>query len=135
MDAIRQVVAEMKAEERALLSIRDRRSNETARTLLTTLGIGCGLLFAFLILIWYLIRADLTRRNRAEAAIREREARIRRLIDANLIGVLFSDDEHVTDANGAFLSIVGIDREELEAARAPALRLHRARVQGPRREL
>jgi len=111
MDAIRQVVAEMKAEERALLSIRDRRSNETTRTLLTTLGIGCGLLFGFLILIWYLIRADLTRRNRAEAAIREREARIRRLVDANLIGVIFSDDDHVTDANGAFLSIVGIDRE------------------------
>lgn len=111
MDAIRQVVVEMKAEERALLAIRDRRSSETARTLLTTLGIGCGLLFGFLILIWYLIRADVTRRNRAEAAIREREERIRRLIDANLIGVLFSDDGHVTDANEAFLSIVGIDRE------------------------
>ncbi len=111
MDAIRQLVVEMKAEERALLSIRDRRSSETARMLLTTLGIGCGLLFGFLILIWYLIRADLTRRNRAEAAIREREARIRRLIDANLIGVLFSDEGKVTDANGAFLSIVGIDRE------------------------
>jgi PAS domain S-box-containing protein len=111
MDSIRQLVVEMKAEERALLSIRDRRSSETARTLLTTLGIGCGLLFGFLILIWYLIRADVTRRNRAEAAIREREARIRRLIDANLIGVLFSDDGHVTDANGAFLSIVGMDRE------------------------
>ena len=41
MDAIRQLVVEMKAEERALLSIRDRRSSETARTLLTTLGIGC----------------------------------------------------------------------------------------------
>ncbi|MGE5717782.1 MAG: CHASE3 domain-containing protein [Acidobacteriota bacterium] len=111
MDAIRQLVVEMKAEERALLSIRDRRSSETARTLLTTLGIGCVLLFGFLILIWYLIRADLRRRNSAEAAIREREARIRRLIDANLIGVLFSDDGRVTDANGAFLSMVGIDRE------------------------
>ncbi len=111
MDAIRQLITEMKAEERALLAVRDRRSSETARTLLTTLGIGCGLLFGFLILIWYLIRADLARRNSAEAAIREREARIRRLIDANLIGVLFSDDGHVTDANGAFLSIVGIDRE------------------------
>jgi PAS domain S-box-containing protein len=111
MDAIRQLVVEMKAEERALLTIRDRRSSETARTLLTTLGIGCGLLFGFLILVWYLIRADVTRRNSAEAAIREREARIRSLIDANLIGVLFSDDGHVTDVNGAFLSIVGMDRE------------------------
>ena len=59
---------------------------------MTTLGIGGALLFAFLILIWWLIRSDLARRNRAEAAIRDREARIRRLVDANLIGVLFSND-------------------------------------------
>ncbi|MFI5119440.1 MAG: CHASE3 domain-containing protein [Thermoanaerobaculia bacterium] len=111
MDAIRQLVVEMKAEERALLSIRDRRSSETAHTLLTTLGIGCALLFGFLVLIWYLIRADVKRRNSAVATIRERETRIRRLIDANLIGVLFSDGGGVTDANEAFLSIVGLKRD------------------------
>jgi PAS domain S-box-containing protein len=111
MDSLRQLVAEMRNAERALLASRDRRSGNTARTLLTTLGIGCSLLFAFLILIWYLIRTDFARRNRSEATIREREARIRRLIDANLIGVVFSDDIGITEANGAFLSIVGIERD------------------------
>ncbi len=111
MNALRQLDSDMKSAERALLEARDRRSGRTARTLLATLAIGCLLLFAFLILIWYLIRTDLAQRNRSEAAIRERETRIRRLIDANLIGVLFSRGAHVTDANGAFLSMVGIERE------------------------
>ena len=111
MEEIRVLVAKMRAEERELLRARDERSGSTARSLMTTLGIGGALLFAFLIVIWWLIRSDLARRNRAEAAIRDREARIRRLVDANLIGVLFSNDGGVTDANDAFLSIVGLDRE------------------------
>ena len=111
MDALRKLDAEMKSAERVLLASRDRRSGKTVRTFLTTLTIGCGLLFAFLVLIWYLVRTDLARRNRSEAAIREHEARIRHLIDANLIGVLFSDDAGVTDANETFLSMVGIERE------------------------
>lgn len=111
MRELQQVIAAMKSEEKDLLAVRNERSGATARSLLTTLGIGCALLFVFLILIWWLIRSDLSRRNRTEAAIRDREARIRRLIDANLIGVLFSDDTGVTDANAAFLSMVGLRRE------------------------
>ena len=111
MDGLRDVVAEMRAEEGKLLAARDRRSKETVRSLLTTLAIGAVLLFGFLSLVWYLIRADLARRNRSEADIRAREARIRRLLDANLIGVLFSDDGGITDANGAFISMVGYERE------------------------
>jgi PAS domain S-box-containing protein len=111
MEALRRLDAEMKSAERALLASRGRRSGKTVRTLLTTLAIGCSLLFAFLVLIWYLIRTDFARRDSLEGVIREREERIRRLIDANLIGVLFSNDAGVTDANGAFLSMVGIERE------------------------
>jgi PAS domain S-box-containing protein len=111
MDALSGVVAEMRAEEGKLLAARDRRSKDTVRSLLTTLAIGAVLLFGFLFLIWYLVRADLTRRNRSEAEIRAREARIRRLLNANLIGVLFSDDAGVTDANDAFISMAGYERE------------------------
>ena len=111
MDEIRRLCAEMRSAEHTLLTSRDRRSDTTVRTLLTTLGIGCLLLFAFLILIWYLIRTDLARRNHSEATIREREARLRRLIDANLIGVVFSDEAVMTDANEAFLTMVGVEPE------------------------
>ncbi|HLY87867.1 MAG TPA: AAA family ATPase [Acetobacteraceae bacterium] len=48
----------------------------------------------------------------------EREARIRRLVDANIIGIFFWDFQgRILEANDAFLRMVGRDREEL--ARRP----------------
>ncbi|MGY8668384.1 AAA family ATPase [Bradyrhizobium sp. UFLA05-109] len=50
--------------------------------------------------------------------LREREARIRRLVDANIIGIIIWDlDGHILEANDAFLSIVGYDREDLASGR------------------
>jgi len=50
--------------------------------------------------------------------LREREARIRRLVDVNIIGIFIWDfDGRVLEANDAFLRIVGCDREELVAGR------------------
>jgi len=44
----------------------------------------------------------------------ERDARIRRLVDANIIGVLISDLEgQVIESNDAFLKMVGYSREDL----------------------
>ncbi|CAB3801751.1 Adaptive-response sensory-kinase SasA [Pararobbsia alpina] len=65
-----------------------------------------------------LLYADLQRENserkRAEQALREREARIRRLGDSNILGLLFWDVAgNVTDANDAFLQIVGYSRQDL----------------------
>ena len=48
----------------------------------------------------------------------EREARIRRLVDANIIGIFFWDFEgRILEANDAFLRMVGRDREELVSRR------------------
>ncbi|MDB5541276.1 MAG: domain S-box protein [Devosia sp.] len=48
----------------------------------------------------------------------EREARIRRLVDANIIGVFFWDFEGgIIEANDAFLGIVGYSREDLTPGR------------------
>jgi PAS domain S-box-containing protein len=48
----------------------------------------------------------------------EREAKIRRLVDANIIGISFWDLEGpIHAANDAFLQIVGYDREDLAAGR------------------
>ncbi|WP_437588534.1 AAA family ATPase [Sorangium sp. So ce1000] len=53
-------------------------------------------------------------RRRAELALREREARIRRLVDSNIIGIAVWDlDGRVIDANDAFLCMLGYSREEL----------------------
>jgi PAS domain S-box-containing protein len=61
---------------------------------------------------------DVTERRRAEQALREREAKIRRLVDANIIGIFFWDfDGRILEANEAFLHIVGYDHEDLVAGR------------------
>jgi PAS domain S-box-containing protein len=48
----------------------------------------------------------------------EREAKIRRLVDANIIGIfLWEFEGQIVEANDAFLRIVGYDREDLVAGR------------------
>jgi PAS domain S-box-containing protein len=48
----------------------------------------------------------------------EREAKIRRLVDANIIGIfIWSSEGQIIEANDAFLRIVGYDREDLVAGR------------------
>ncbi len=47
-----------------------------------------------------------------------REAKIRRLVDANIIGIVIRNNEgSILEANDAFLRIVGYDREDLVAGR------------------
>ncbi len=54
----------------------------------------------------------------ANRDLAEREARIRRLVDANIIGiVIWNLDGEINDANDAFLRMVGYDREDLLAGR------------------
>jgi diguanylate cyclase (GGDEF)-like protein/PAS domain S-box-containing protein len=57
-------------------------------------------------------------REQTDATLRERESRIRRLVDSNIIGVLFwSANGKIWDANDAFLNMIGCSREELNAGR------------------
>ena len=50
--------------------------------------------------------------------VAEREAKIRRLFDANIIGIIIWNIEgQVVEANEAFLNIVGYDREDLASGR------------------
>ncbi|MGF6998324.1 trifunctional serine/threonine-protein kinase/ATP-binding protein/sensor histidine kinase [Paraburkholderia sp. GAS32] len=65
-----------------------------------------------------LLYADLQRENSerklAEEELRKREARIRRLVESNIIGVFFWNMAGVVnDANDAFLRIVGYSRQDL----------------------
>src|SRR3981189_2025530 len=50
--------------------------------------------------------------------LREREARIRRLVDSNIIGIVIGDVQgRINEANQAFLDIVGYSREHLVSGR------------------
>jgi PAS domain S-box-containing protein len=54
----------------------------------------------------------------ASVRLREREAKIRRLVESSIIGVFFWTTEGaVTEANDAFLALVGYSREDLHAGR------------------
>jgi PAS domain S-box-containing protein len=61
---------------------------------------------------------DVTENTRLYDDLAEREAKIRRLVDANIIGVFIGDlDGRILEANEAFLRIVGYDCEDVIAGR------------------
>lgn len=60
---------------------------------------------------------NITERKQAEAAARASEARARRLLEANLIGAVVADTEHILEANDAFLEMVGYTRDDIERHR------------------
>src|SRR2546429_1007697 len=65
-----------------------------------------------------LLQADLKSLARLYGEIETREAKIRRLVDANIMGIFVWDVEgRILEANDAFLHIIGYDREDLAAGR------------------
>ncbi len=61
---------------------------------------------------------DVTERRRAEEALRDSEAKIRRLVDSNIIGIFITGLEgRVLEANDAFLHLVGQERDDLVSGR------------------
>jgi PAS domain S-box-containing protein len=68
------------------------------------------------------LKFQIVEREKAETALRELatglQAKIRCLVDSNIIGIIIWDlDGRITDANDAFLHMVGYDREDLVAGR------------------
>ena len=64
------------------------------------------------------IDRDISERKRTEEALRRSEARLRRLVESDLLGVIFSDDHGgIQEANDVFLAMTGYDREDLLAGR------------------
>jgi PAS domain S-box-containing protein len=62
------------------------------------------------------LKLELEERQRIEDALRTSEAKFRRVAESNMIGIMFWDlTGTVTEANDAFLEMIGYSREELMA--------------------
>ncbi|HEY0845316.1 MAG TPA: EAL domain-containing protein [Noviherbaspirillum sp.] len=64
------------------------------------------------------LTAEVRERRRAEDSLRRNEARLRRFIEANIIGVCFwSVDGVITEANDAFLQLLGYAQQDLKKSK------------------
>jgi PAS domain S-box-containing protein len=67
---------------------------------------------------WYGLFVDVDEAKQAEGRLAEREAKIRRLVDSNIIGIFIWEAEgRILEANDAFLQMVGYDRNDLVSGR------------------
>ena len=65
------------------------------------------------------IMRDLTQKKAAEDKLAASDARFRRLLESNIIGMgVISDDGRIIEANDEYLRIVGYTREQLQAGDA-----------------
>ena len=76
-------------------------------------------LYLRLLLQWRdVVEADLRSLATLHSKLEEREAKIRRLFDANIIGIFIWELEgRITEANDAFLQMLGYDRDDLVRGR------------------
>ncbi|QRM34321.1 PAS domain S-box protein [Microvirga sp. VF16] len=125
MDEIRSQVDQMADHERFLLA--DWKTRATTLEQHKTWLIAAAAVSVTVLAGTALALARLEARRRRKATeenvrlhsdLERREKKIRRLVDANIIGIVIWDLEgRILEANDAFLRIIGYDREDLVAGR------------------
>ena len=114
MEAVRQASHRMEANENVLLAERVHAANRTAWTASATFAVASVLAVTLIILLQILVRRTLRDRAENEARRRASDQRFRRVVESNMIGIVFwRDGSAITDANDAFLEFLGFTREDL----------------------
>lgn len=79
-----------------------------------------------------LVFHDQTEQRRAEREVRQSEARFRRLNESGIIGIVVSNiTGHISEANDAFLSLLGYSRAEFEAGEVTAQKINAPEKEQP----
>jgi PAS domain S-box-containing protein len=134
MDEIRSQIDQMVDHERFRLADRESRAEAFERRWTWLIAGAVVLVVALAGAALALARLEAKRRRKAteeniqlQSDLAARDIKIRRLFDANIIGIIIWEVEgRILEANDAFLRIVGYDREDLVSGR-----LHRTDLTPP----
>jgi PAS domain S-box-containing protein len=134
MDEIRTQLDLIVDQEHFLLVDREKRASALERRKSWLVAATVIIITAFAATALALARLEANRRRKATeenlqlySDLEERDRKIRRLFDSNIIGIIIWEIEgQIFEANDAFLRIIGYDREDLAAGR-----LHRMDLTPP----
>ena len=121
MEEIRSQIDQMVDHERFLLADREVRADALEQRNTWLIGAAVIIVTVLAAMALALARLEARRWRKAteenvqlQSDLEEREKKIRRLVDANIIGIIIWEVEgRFLEANDAFLRIVGYDREDL----------------------
>jgi PAS domain S-box-containing protein len=125
LDEIRSQLDQMVDHERFLRVDLDKRSEALERREAWLITIAVSIVAVLAGVALALARREAIRRRKAIAEnialqgdVLARDKKIRRLVDANIVGVIFWDlDGRIIEANDAFLKMLGYDREDLASGK------------------
>jgi PAS domain S-box-containing protein len=125
MDEIRSQIDQMLDIERLLLAHWQARVDGLQQSTIWLIAAAVVIATIFAGAAFALAWLEVTRRREATdenarlySDLQERQAKIRRLVEADIIGIFIWDfDGRILEANGAFLHMVGYEREDLVSGR------------------
>ena len=114
MNGARELMGSMQEFEGRLLQERSAAANRAGWIAGGTFTVAALLAIMALVALRHLVRRSLRERTEAAARLEISEARFRRVVESNMIGILFwRDDGTITEANDAFLHLLDYAREDI----------------------
>ncbi len=126
VDQVRFATGEMKKTEMDLLSQRTAESLQSARRTLLSFAVFLGLAVVILGAFFVFIRRDLDTRRRAEAAVRESDAKFRGVLDSAPDAMVVTDGGgSIQMVNSRAVTLFGYSREDFSGRALGSLLLER----------